>query len=144
MFMEGEQYANVSRDWRYNMEKLINCEFCIEISIIDKICGGNQCYDVFFTDTNGAKYKLTFDFVWDIRCSIENAYIDRFTKFKHCEEKESNILLVQNSDCLRYFEEQISGTRPTNEIKDYIIFDRIDTVIELLTIRSPILTRIVE
>ena len=126
------------------MEKLVNCEFCVEISSIDKICGGNQFYEVFFTDMSGTKQKLTFDFVWDIRCSIENAYISRSTKFSHCEEKESSILLVQDSDYLRYFEEQVSGTRPTDEIKDYILFDQIDTVVELLTTGLPILTPIDE
>lgn len=124
------------------MEKLVNCQFCIEIDSIIKICGGNQRYEVFFVDTNNLKYKLTFDFVWDIRCSIENAYIMRSTKFLHFEEKPSSILLVENSDYLKYFEEQVSGTRPINALKDYILFDKIDTVIELLTSESPILTQI--
>lgn len=110
------------------MEKLVNCQFCIEIASITGICGGNQCYEVLFVDNNDLKYKLTFDYVWDIRCSIENAYIMRSTKFIHDEEKPSSILLVQNSDYLKYFEEQASGTRPTNTLKNYILFDKIDNI----------------
>ncbi len=124
------------------MEKLENCEFIIDIETIDRIMSGNQLYEIYFTSTDKIKYKFVFNFVWDFRCSIENAYIDRFTKFCHNEKEKSSILLIKNSNYVKYFEKQVSGTRPINEIKNYILFDRVDTIIEVLTLEEPVLIKI--
>lgn len=124
------------------MEKLENCKFIIDIETIDRIMSGNQLYEIYFTSTNKIKYKFVFNFVWDFRCSIENAYIDRFTKFCHNEKEKSSILLIKNSNYVKYFEKQVSGTRPINEIKNYILFDRVDTIIEVLTLEEPVLIKI--
>jgi len=56
---------------------------------------------VFFTTTNQTKYKIVFDFVWDL-----------------------------------------SGTRLVSELKNFILFDCVDTIIELLTIKEPVLIKI--
>ena len=112
------------------MEKLVNCSIFLDIECIDKIIAGNQVYEVFITSTNREKYKIVFDFVWDFRCSIENAYLERASNFYHNEEQKSSILLVENSEYIKYFKEQVSGTRPISELKNYIIFDRVDTIIE--------------
>lgn len=69
------------------MEKLVNCEITVSIESIDKIIGSNQLYEIFFTSEEKRKYKIVFDFVWDIRFSIENAYIERASKFCHCERE---------------------------------------------------------
>lgn len=123
------------------METLVNCNIVIDIECIEKMSGGNQICEVFFLSTNKERYKLVFDYVWDFRYSIENAYISRSSKFCHCEKQKSSVLLIQNSDYLRYFEEQICGTRPVNELKNYILFDSVDTIIELLTLKEPILLK---
>lgn len=124
------------------MEKLVNCNIIVEIESIDKVSGGNQVYEVHFTSADNVKYKLMFDYVWEFRCAIENAYIDRATKFKHEEIQRSSVLLVQNSKYIKYFAKQVSGTRPLGAIKDYIIFDSIDTIIEVLTVKEPMLIKI--
>lgn len=124
------------------METLLNCDIVIDIESIDKIVAGNQRYEVFFTTTNQIRYKMVFDFVWDFRCSIENAYIDRFSKFCHNEKKKSSILLIQDSNYIKYFEEQVSGTRSISKLKNYILFDCVDTIIELLTLKEPVLIKI--
>lgn len=124
------------------MEVLVNCDIVVSIENVDKILMENQLCEVFFTATDQNKYKIVFDFVWDFRCAIENAYIDRASKFCHNEKEKSSILLIQNSKYVKYFEEQVSGTRPTNELKNYIVFDSVDTVIELLTLKAPTLVRI--
>lgn len=80
--------------------------------------------------------------MWDIRCSIENAYIERASKFRHDEIEKSSVLLIQNSNYIQYFEEQVSGTRPVNEIKNYILFDSVDTIVEILTLKEPVLVKI--
>lgn len=124
------------------MESLVNCDIIIDIESIDRIAAGNQLYEVFFTTTNQIKYKIVFDFVWDFRCAIENAYIDRFSKFCHNEKEKSSILLIQNSNYVKYFEGQVSGTRPIGGLKNYILFDCVDTIIELLTRKEPVLIKI--
>ncbi|MBD5470023.1 MAG: hypothetical protein HDR19_02585 [Lachnospiraceae bacterium] len=124
------------------MEILVNCNIMIDIEMIDNIQGGNQSYEIFFSSKDKSKYKIVFDSVWDLRCSIENAYIDRFSKFCHNEEQESSVLLIQNSDYIQYFEKQVSGTRPVSGLKDYILFDSVDTVMEILTLKEPILVKL--
>lgn len=124
------------------METLVNCDIVIDIERIDKIVGENQLYQVFFTAINQIKYRIVFDFVWDFRCSIENAYIERSSKFGHNEKEKSSILLIQNSNYVKYFEKQVSGTRPIGELKNYILFDCVDTIIELLTLKEPVLIKI--
>lgn len=124
------------------MEKLVNCNIFVDIEIIDKISGGNQFYEVFFSTTDKINYKLVFDFVWDYRCAIENAYIDRFSKFCHNVEKESSVLMIENSDYVKYFQEQVSGTLPVDKVRDYLLFDTVDTVIEVLAVKEPVLVKI--
>lgn len=124
------------------MERLINCNIVVDIEKIEKISGGNQFFEIYFEDPNKTKYKIIFDFVWDIRSSIENAYIERASNFFHAEREKSSILMIENSKYIKFFEEQVSGTRPVREIKDYIISDSVDTVIEVLTIKEPVLVKI--
>ena len=124
------------------METLVNCNLIVDIASVDKVSGDNQMYEVYFTNMDNIKYKLAFDYVWDFRCAIENAYIDRATKFSHEEIQKSSVLQVQNSEYIKYFETQVSGTRPIDEIKDYILFDSIDTIIEFLTLREPVLIKL--
>ncbi|MDE7367988.1 MAG: hypothetical protein K2N24_11595 [Lachnospiraceae bacterium] len=123
------------------MEKLVNCYIVVEIESINKISGGNQYYEIIFSSPDKTRYKITFDCVWDIRCSIENAYIERSSHFLHGEKEKSSILLIENSNYVKYFEKQVSGTRPIEELKNYILFDSVDTVIELLTIKEPVITQ---
>lgn len=121
------------------MEKLLNCDLIVDIERIDSISGANEAYEIFFTAKNRKKFKLAFDFVWDIRCAIENAYIDRFSKFDKSAVKASSVVLIQDSEYIKYFAEQSSGTRPINDLKDYLIFDAVNTVIEVLSAEGPAL-----
>lgn len=52
------------------------------------------------------------------------------------------MLLIQNSDYVKYFEGQVLGTRPINELKNYILFNSVDTIIELLALKEPVLIKI--
>lgn len=124
------------------MEKLVNCPIVLDIESIDNITGANQLYEIMISTKSKEIYKFIFDFVWDIRISIENGYIDRFSKFIRSVKQASSILLVENSEYIKYFENQISGTLPVDELKNYILFDVIDTVIEVLTVKEPTLIKI--
>ncbi|HNX29824.1 MAG TPA: hypothetical protein PKN87_10520 [Syntrophomonadaceae bacterium] len=124
------------------MEKLINCNIIIDIESIEMVSGANQYFEMVFLTSEKTKYKIIFDFVWDLRYSIENGYIDRASKFLHEEREKSSVLMIENSEYVKYFEGQVSGTRPTAGIRDYILFDSVDTVVEVLTIKEPVLIKI--
>jgi len=124
------------------MEKIVNCEIIIDIELIENISGGNQYFEIEFVTKEKDRYKLSFDFVWDMRYSIENGYIDKFYKFERSNEVESSIYIVENSDYVKYFENQSSGTRPMKDVKNYILSDKVDTVVEILTIKEPLLEKI--
>ena len=133
---------NEKRDHK-EPEILENCEIIIDIWDIITVSGGNQEFEVYFTTPNGEEYKLMFSHVWDLRYCIENAAIDRFADFIR-NEKRSSILNVKNSEYIKYFEQQVSGTLPIDELKDYIRFDEADTVLEILTLEKPKLIKLEE
>jgi hypothetical protein len=124
------------------MEKLVNCNIIINIESIEMISGANQYFEMVFLSSEETKYKIVFDFVWDLRYSIENGYIDRASKFLHEAGEKSSVLMIENSEYVKYFESQVSGTRPTEGIRDYILFDSVDTVVEVLTIKEPALVKV--
>jgi hypothetical protein len=121
------------------MERLVNSSIIIDIELIEVISGGNQNFEVLFIAKDKKKYKVIFNFVCDMRYSIENGYIDRFSKFVRKTEISSSVLLIENSKYIEYFTKQVSGTRPIDTIKNYIMYDEIDTVVEFLTYREPVI-----
>ena len=124
------------------MERLVNCNIIIDIEHIEMISGGDQYFEIMFSTRDKEKYKLVFDFVWDMRYAIDNGYIDRFSKFVRAINQNSSVLLIQDSEYIKYFENQVSGTRPVDELKNYILYDTIDTVLEILSVKEPILVKI--
>ena len=126
------------------MEKLVNCNIVIDIELIELISGGNQDFEVVFSTKDKERYKIVFTFVWDMRYTIENGCIDRFYRFERDCRQNSSIVSVENSSYIKYFEQQVSGTRPIQDVKDYIIFDAIDTVLEVLTPVEPVLVKLTQ
>ena len=127
------------------MENIANCEIVMDIDMIENISGANTFFEVVFSTKDKTKYKFIFERVWDMRYSIENASIDRWSQFRTCLPKgliHNNIYLVQDSEYIKYFEHQISGTYPTNELKHYILHDNVDTTLDVLTLEKPVLVKI--
>jgi len=125
------------------MEKLINCEIIIDIEIIDNITGANQCFEISFTGKNKKKYKVFLNKVWDMRYSIENASIDRWFHFRQNLQEDlihNSVYMVINSEYIKYFEHQISGTYPIDKLKHYIFFDNTDTTLDVLTLEKPVMS----
>lgn len=123
------------------MEKLVNCETTIDIEWIENVSGGDRFFEVAFSTKDKKKYKIILKHVWDMRWSIENASIDRFCAFrKNLPEgmTNSSVYLVENSEYIKYFENQVSGTRPIDELKHYIFLDKTDNILYVLTVESPI------
>jgi hypothetical protein len=124
------------------MERLVNSNIIISIDLITSVSGGNQMFEIIFYTKDKEKFKLTFDGVWDLRCAIENAFLDRGSKFVHNESQKSSVLMIENSKYIEYFEKQVSGTRPVNGLKNYIVFDAVDTIIEIITTQEATISKI--
>ena len=127
------------------METLKNCDIFLDIEIIENITGGNEYFEVFFIATDKEKYKLVFDFVWDLRYSIENASIDRFCQIRKClppDLVDNSIFTIENSKYIKYFEEQTSGTRHIEGLKHYILYDSVDTTLDVLAAIAPVLVKL--
>lgn len=112
-----------------------------QIELIEYFKGGNQELKVYFIDNEKRKWLLHFDLVWDFRYAIENAFIDRCYNMEQNKTRSeySSIYVVEDSEYISYFKNQISGSLPTNELKHFLIFDKIDTGLEILTIKEPVL-----
>ena len=107
----------------------------IQIEIINCFEGGNRELNVFFTNTKNEKQKLYFDFVFDFRYAIENAFLNR----DFFRKEYSSIYIVENSDYIKYFSNQVCGTYSIENLNHYIIFDSIDSGLEILTTKEPVL-----
>lgn len=126
------------------MEQLTNCDFTLDIELIETIMGGNQEFSIWFTAANAEKFRLDFDHVLDLRYSIESGYIDRFCRFR--ENLPDNLIpndiyIVKNSDYVKYFQHQASGTYDDVLITHYLITDQIDTGVDILTLQPPKLVK---
>ena len=128
------------------MENLKNCDIIIDIELIELVSGGNREFEILLATKDKGKYKIIFNFVWDLRYSIENASIDRFYHYRKCLSEgliDNSVYMVENSEYIKYFENQVSGTCPVNELKHYVLCDSIDTVLDVLTVKTPTLVKII-
>jgi hypothetical protein len=124
------------------MESLLNCEIIIDIDVIENISGANQNFEIIFLTKDKARKKIILKLVWDMRYSIENASIDRFCEFRKRLPKgiiDNGVYIVKDSEYIKYFEHQISGTYPTDGLKHYIFIDNTDTILDILTLEKPVI-----
>ena len=56
--------------------------------------------------------------------------------------KNNRMFVLTDSSYFNNFTLQISGTIPTDNIKHYLLLDRVDTGVELLTTNEPILKKL--
>ena len=126
------------------MEKWISFDkINIRIKLIDSItirtCG--EGCSINLMDNDKRKYVLTFDSIDDLRYAIENAFISRVSKVSREILESNSIFVVEESEYLKNFKYGVDGTIPIEDMKHFLIFDSIDTGIEILTNREPVLER---
>ena len=127
------------------MGKLVNYDIVINIEQITNISGADQYFEVTFSAKNGMEFKIIFDQVWDMRWSIENASIERFCNFREFQQEElikNSIYVVEDSEYIGYFEKQVSGTRPIDKLRHFIIYDNVNTTLDILSNRGPTILKI--
>ena len=125
------------------MEKIIDSEIISKILVIYDISGENRVFSIKFETKNKEKYKISFDNVWDLRYTIENANIDRFGDFEGFENRTSDIVIVENSSYIKSYEDNVLNfTYGIEDLKHYIVMDFTDTVVDILTNDKPKLEKI--
>ena len=142
------------------MEYLVNCNIIMDIDCIDSIIGGYG-YDCGYkyTDNRGGgtqfemlisnkdkeggsdkRYKLIFGNVWDMRYSTEFANVNRLFDAPEARSKElvdSRVLIVENSEYIKFFDTETVGVIGTDRLKHYHVFDRFDSVFDILAFEEP-------
>lgn len=126
------------------MEKTINTEIILNITKIKRITVEDGKSIVLVDSKEYGVVEIIFENVWDCRYTIENGIIDRGASIVHEEKVKNSIYEVKESRYIDYFEKQVSGTRPIDMLKDYILYDEIETVFEVLTNDKPHLRKIEE
>ena len=127
------------------MEKLLNYDIIIDIEMITNISGGNRIFEIEFFTADHLHFKMVFEDVWDMRYAIENGCIDRFVEFRKTLDADiidNGTYIVENSEYIKCFERQASGTLPTKLLTDFIVCDSTDTVIEVLSTTFPKLIKL--
>ncbi|MDR1229934.1 MAG: hypothetical protein LBK61_00890 [Spirochaetaceae bacterium] len=116
-----------------------------QIEHIDRFTGGNQEITIFFSDKKRVKYALHFDLIIDFRYTVEDTFCHRAAQRPWTESEQSAcVYVVEDSDYLKFFKEQSAGIFPIDGIRHFIVFDAIDTAIELLAEGNPVLTEVID
>ena len=127
------------------MERLTNCEIIMNIDMIENISGANTFFEVILSATDKTKYKVILKRVWDMRYSVENASINRWSDFRTRLPEgliHNSVYVVEDSEYIKYFEHQISGTYPIDDLKHYIFSDNVDTTLDVLMLENPVIVKI--
>jgi len=127
------------------MERIKNCDIIMDIEMIDNVLGGNRYFEVLLTAKDTTRYKIIFSRVWDLRWSVENASIMRWSHFRTCLPEgliHNSVYVVEDSEYIKYFEHQITGTYPTHDITHYLLHDAIDSTLDVLAVNKPELVKI--
>lgn len=85
--------------------------------------------------------EIMFKRICAFKYTDENGIIDR--AYQQGSNREfSSIYIVENSDYIKDYEYQSSGTRPMADAKHFIVLDGIDTVVEILSHDEPQIKKI--
>jgi hypothetical protein len=111
----------------------------ITIERITQFTGGDHECTIFFEDNQGREGKLFFPSVFDFRYAIEEAFLGREAIAERGELL--CFIRVKDSEYIKYFEYQVCGTRPVDKmnIMHFILFDHLDTGIEIIASEDPAL-----
>ena len=128
------------------MEVLTNCGIVVEIENIINIVGGNQEFKILALTKDRGKIEICIDNVWSMQYSIENVNISRFCHYREYNELPppySSIMTVEESSYLAVVKKEIGETYPSENLKHYIIIDKVDTVLDIVALTEPKITSII-
>lgn len=81
--------------------------------------------------------NVIFEDIYAYKYSNESGIIDRVSKVPVEILRKNKVFLVEESDYLKEYEFQSSGTRPMEEVRHFVLLDGIDTVVEVLAMSEP-------
>ena len=111
----------------------------LDIYEITSYIGSIMRASINFTTENKSKHTLFFEGVLSLKYTTENGFINRFHNVPGEVLWNNSIFVVEDSEYLKDFKYEVSGTIPIDDVRHFIIFDTIDTGIEILTTHDPIL-----
>ncbi len=85
-------------------------------------------------------YELHFPIVYDFRQCVEVAFIARKFEGNTEDRRKYSVFLVENSEWIKSFISSSDGVYGYNEGEylHYIIYDAIDTIIEIIATKPPL------
>ena len=126
------------------MERLIRLNEFPEVQEITSALVLESEAKIYFDDFENNKYELHFPIVYDFRQCVEVAFIAR--KFEFYEDSNIKFALyrVENSEMIKKFISDSDGAYGQNagDFHHYIIFDSIDTHIEIISTKVPQILKI--
>lgn len=126
------------------MEKLIYLPQYPQIQIITSALVLQREAKIYFDDFENNKYELHFPIIYDFRQCVEAAFISRRFKFNVHDKINFAVFRVENSDWISNFISDSDGVygERQNDFQHYIIFESIDTRIEILATQQPKLLKL--
>lgn len=123
------------------MEKLISVPDSPRIEVITSALVLQQEAKIFADSFDGKKYEIYFPNIYDFRQCVEAAFISR--KFESDADKQNfAVRTVENSDWIRSFIRSSCGVygEKESDFIHYILFDSIDTIIEIIATKPPVIS----
>lgn len=126
------------------MEKLIYLPQYPQIQMITSVLVQQREVKIYFDDFENNKYELHFPIVYDFRQCIEEAFISRKFEVNVNDEINFAVFSIENSDWINNFISATDGVygESPNDFQHYIIFESIDTRIEILATQQPKLLKL--
>ncbi len=125
------------------MEKLIPLKDMPNIEYISSALVLQREVRVYFDDFDKKSHELHFPDVYDFRQCVEAAFIARKFDDDADDRRTYSVFLVENSQLIKRFinsSDGVYGDRES-EYRHYIIYDSIDTIIEIIAAKSPLLSK---
>lgn len=126
------------------IDKLIYLPQYPQIQTITSVLVLQREVKIYFDDFENNKYELHFPTIYDFRQCIEEAFISR--RFEaHIDDKINfAVFRVENSDWINKFISDSDGIYGENQYdyQHYIIFESVDTRIEVLATQPPNILKI--
>lgn len=119
------------------MEKTVNCNIIIFIMEIINITGRDDYYEVLVVTKEDEYFKLIFNKVVMAHFTVECGFIDRGYYLQRCEESVSSVLRIENSKTIEQLEKRSKGTYSLDGLKEFLLIDEANTVIEILSYDEP-------
>ena len=125
------------------MEKLIPLNDMPNIEYISSALVLQSEARIRFDDFDKNSYELYFPDVYDFRQCVEAAFISRKFDDKADDRRKCSVFLVENSELIKSFITGSDGVYGDKESEycHYIIYDSIDTIIEIIAVKPPLLSK---